>query len=187
MKLITTYWYTYLKFNDNLCKVDICDIYGFVDVYGRKTDEFSDTYDDLKIKICGFPGATGSSSYILPEVCFGISEDCKYKDQAWDFVKKYFTADYQKSMVTEGKGGCFPVRKDAYDIMFNMSKAIDDSEYSKEVDNAVRSADKALLNISSVNDIIIEEASAYFEGNDSPESVASSVQSKVKLFMSEMS
>lgn len=178
---------TYLKFNDNLCKVDICDIYGFSNMYDVKTNEFSDTYDDLKIKICGFPGATGSSSYILLEVCFGISEDCKYKDQAWDFVKKYFTADYQKSMVTEGKGGCFPVRKDAYDIMFNMSKAIDDSEYSKEVDNAVRFADKALLNISSVNDIIIEEASAYFEGNDSPESVASSVQSKVKLFMSEMS
>ncbi len=58
-----------------------------------------------------------------------ITEQCKDKEEAWKFVRRFLTYDYQKSWYNSN-GACFPSRQDAFEK--NLEYAMATEKYTDE-------------------------------------------------------
>lgn len=161
------------------------------------------------ISCVGYPNDMGiNNSVIYPSKRLAISAQSKNKDSAWEFLKKFLTEEYQDEVYY------FPVRKTSFDkkAMETTQKPyyMDDDkkvEYDEsyfiggqdikavpftqeevlEYTNFVKSL-KLVSNYNvNVNNIIFEEASAYFSGQKSAEEVADIIQSRLSIYVNENS
>ena len=133
-----------------------------------------------------------------------------YKDAAWEFMKSFYDDDYQNKLQRD-----FPIKKSALEQVaakaqerpyYTNSKGeevytgdilgIGNEEYqldelSKEetetVIDFISSVTDVTTNEIQIENIITEEAGAYYENQKSAEEVADIIQSRVSLYLSENS
>lgn len=156
----------------------------------------------------GFPAGDTGISYIQPSLQIAMSSKCKSKDAAWEFIRYFLTESYQQQIE-----GFIPLSKNAFELM--LAEAKQHHYYLNEdgdniiTDNSGRISDcgmdlgyltdeeiaelRKLVEHSSINfyedtkivSIISEEAVDYLNGRKTAEDVASIVQSKISLYLSE--
>ncbi|MBP5745834.1 MAG: extracellular solute-binding protein [Lachnospiraceae bacterium] len=156
----------------------------------------------------GFPTANGSGNTIGFDNALAISADSQYKDGAWEFIRTYISDDFQDK-ITYG----FPINKAALKkrgqeatkpqtyIDENGKEQVVKESYwldGKEVEvdpptqadidafiGVLETADSLVNYNESITNIILEEASGYFDGQKSAEDVAKVIQSKVQIYVNE--
>ena len=156
----------------------------------------------------GFPTANGSGNTIGFDNALAISADSQYKDGAWEFIRTYISDDFQEK-ITWG----FPISKAALkkrgqeatkpqtyidekgqeqivkETYWLDGKEVEaDPPTQADIDEFIKvleTADSLVNYNESITDIILEEASGYFEGQKSAEAVAKVIQSKVQIYVNE--
>ena len=140
----------------------------------------------------GLPGVNGTKPLICPVMEFGISSETKAPEACWEFLRELLTYDSQTRMTNEYWG--LPLRTDclnnfeAYTKALALSDGIISEEDISEAKAVILSADRAerrFSMLSEVLEIVQEEAEAYFGGEKTAETAASSIQSRVRLYIAE--
>lgn len=162
--------------------------------------DFCDSKENEKKYLVGYPSADGEKATMSPLLSFGISDSSKNKDAAWKFIKQFLSEDSFKSDDSDNK----------YSFMFeyyhSCRKSIDEKSMDKQIkefneDNSQKLSDADVKNFkeafdkpvftnilnNDIIDIIKEETKKFYSGEASAEDTAKALQSKVSLYMSEIS
>ena len=162
------------------------------------------------IQPVGFPSDNGSGSAIYPNIQLTMSATSKVKDGCWEFMRYFLTDEYQKTI-----DGVWPVNMNMINEMAEKAKKkptyIDENGKEVEYDDTWYVADQEItinpmtddevkevidfLNsidqVGNANDavasIINEEAAAYFSGQKTAAEVADIIQSRVQIYVNEIS
>ena len=70
---------------------------------------YADQYFGGKVTYVGFPTRSGGGSILVLNNAFGMSAACPDKAAAWDFLRSFLTADYQRNQYI------LPLRQDVFD------------------------------------------------------------------------
>jgi ABC-type glycerol-3-phosphate transport system substrate-binding protein len=190
---------------DNEALFNIVHLNGF-----RTYSYMRDVQFGEDISFVGYPNDLGiNNSVIVPYNRLAISSQSQYKDAAWEFIKIFLSEEYQDKVEYS-----FPIRKSSFDKLGEESThkeyymdgdkkvEYDDTYYvggqevvakplSKEdvvnITNFVKSLSLMCDVNSSVNNIIFEEASAFFSGQKSAKEVADIIQSRLSIYVNENS
>lgn len=167
-----------------------------------------------EVSIIGFPskGKNGHTVRTNSTTSYAISAKSNVKEGSWEFIRYYLTDEYQAKV--NKMQGMFPVKKSALEILekestekpYWMNEETGEKEY---YDNTVwvdgvdviiepltlEEASEVTKFLTSINlrskidpkimDIITEEANVYFEGQKTAEDVATIIQSRVQIYISE--
>ncbi len=163
-----------------------------------------------EITLAGFPSQTPGTAVISPQLEIAVNASSDQKDACWSFVRRFLLDDYQNAVEMY-----WPVSIEALDQRAN--KAMEPLYYIDENGNRVedhiimsvggenialpRISDSEVDQMyaflkglsseayfdSSVENIIVEEAAAFFEGQKSAKDVASVIQSRVQIYINENS
>lgn len=143
------------------------------------------------LKLSGLPGNNGGYHAIIPEAKVGISSAGSRKEGAWEFVRTLLSEEHQKSC------SMLPVHKGAFDTVMqaalegksiwsesfeNVSAAAEDVELTRQL---LSSAAYVLNDNQALENIILEEAGAYFSGAKKVEEAAEAIQNRVGLYIKE--
>lgn len=140
----------------------------------------------------GLPGVNGTKPHICPVMELGISSETKAPEACWGFLRELLTYDIQTLMTNEYWG--LPLRTDClnnfevYTQALALSDGIISKESISEAKAVILSSDRAERRFSMLNEvleIVREEAEAYFGGEKTAETAASSIQSRVSLYIAE--
>lgn len=175
--------------------------------------------EDMAVVASPFTEHEGVNLYsTMPQL--GIIAKSRRADGAWQFVRRFFTAQYQEIseddnfLHSEYTG--FPVRKDCMENLIRRFTATEDYEkngkwytafkpneysiswdgYDIEVGPLGESEETLLRELlsntsrkqgidSTIQDIIIEESKAYFNGEKDVKAVAEIIQNRVLIYMNE--
>ena len=161
------------------------------------------------VTLIGYPCAEGNGSSIYFGTSYAISSKCKYPDAAWNIIKKYLSKDYQSSidygipalmsrfdeLAEESKQNPYYLDENGEKVEYTDSYYINDVSIEiqpstdatiEKVKNFILSVDKSYLSIDEINTIITEEAEAFFEGQKTVDEVASIIQSRASIYISEI-
>ena len=176
-----------------------------------------DDYANLKygafgedVTLAGFPSVKPGKAVVYPQLEIAINSSSVDKDACWSFVRRFLLDDYQKSVEMY-----WPVSIDALDRLANeaMKPIYYEDEFGNQVEDHIivniGGEDIALPRISdsevdlmyaflkgleseayydaSIENIVAEEAAAFFEGQKSAEDVAGVIQSRVQIYINENS
>ncbi|WP_029321561.1 ABC transporter substrate-binding protein [Butyrivibrio sp. AE3004] len=171
--------------------------------------EAKGTFGD-EITTAGFPSDNGSGSAIFPNLQLTMNASSKVKDGCWEFMRYFLTNDYQKTIE-----GAFPVSMTKMDELIANAKKkpsyldeegkeveyddtyyigeteviinpMTDEEVNKVID-FINSIDQVGNGNEEVANIIYEEAAAYFSGQKTAAEVADIIQSRVQIYVNEIS
>ena len=162
------------------------------------------------ITFIGFPVEDGLGGCLNIDQTMAISALSKNQDAAWEFVKSFFTEEYQDNLEYN-----FPVRissmqkleekswekpytvdeqgnKHEYDDYFYVGGVeVPVEPLTKEESGKVLDYIKSLNTICTynedLNNIITEETESYFSGQKSVDEVVEVIQSRAKIYVSENS
>ena len=162
------------------------------------------------ITLAGFPSATPGKAAIFPQLQIAINSGSEDKDACWSFVRRFLLDDYQNGLEMY-----WPVSISALDELANsaMEPLYYDDENGNQVEDHIvvniggedialprisdsevdqmysflKSLDSSSYYDASVENIISEEAAAYFAGQKSAEDVAGVIQSRVQIYINENS
>ncbi len=164
-----------------------------------------------EVSFIGFPNDLGvNCSVIVPNYRYAISSQSKHADVCWQVIRQFLLEDYQ-----DGMDYNFPIRKSSFDKMAEKSMDRDywtdedgvkhyeddyayignqeilvkpltreDVDYMKSFIGSLRLVKSSN---ESVNNIIQEEAAAFFKDQKSAEEVAGIIQSRVSIYVNENS
>lgn len=163
-----------------------------------------------EIATVGFPSDNGSGAALYPNVQLTMSASSEVKDGCWQFMRYFLTDDFQKTI-----DGSWPVSMTKMDELAAAAKKkptyvdedgkeveYDDTWYIgeteiiinpmtddeiNEVINYINSIDQVGNANEEVANIIYEEAEAYFSGQKSAKEVADIIQSRVQIYVNEIS
>lgn len=175
----------------------------------REFKENTQGYFGTDVAYIGYPNNFGvNNSIINPTLRAGISTQSKNKDAAWEFLKIYYSDKYQEDLYN------FPITKKYFE---KQAKAAterpfyeDDGEkvyYDEycyvgsqdiklrpmtqeevtDVENFIKSLSFVYSYNQNVDNIIFEEASAFYSGQKSAKEVADIIQSRVSIYVNENS
>ena len=163
-----------------------------------------------EITMTGFPSQTPGSAAISPQLEIAVNASSDNKDACWSFVRRFLLDDYQNSVEMY-----WPVSISALDQLAN--KAMEPLYYLDENGNRVedhiimniggenielprisdsevdqmyaflKGLSSAAYFDSSVENIVVEESAAFFEGQKSAKDVAGVIQSRVQIYINENS
>lgn len=143
------------------------------------------------LKLLGLPGSNGKYHALIPEVKIGIAQAGSRKDGAWEFVRTLLSEEHQKSC------SMLPVHKGAFDAVMqaamegksvwawiyeNGSAAAEDAEATRQL---LSSAAYVVNDNQALENIILEEAGAYFSGAKNVKEAAETIQSRATLYINE--
>lgn len=163
------------------------------------------------ISLIGFPNELGiNCSIMTPNIRFAVSSQSQYPEECWNLLRNLYLDEYQDKIQYD-----FPIRKDKFDALAKKSMEkeswVDDdgtkhyedeyywigdtqivvnpltSEDVKLVTDFVESLTLTYSSNQAVNNIINEEAAAYFKGQKSAQEVADIIQSRVSIYVNENS
>ena len=173
--------------------------------------EINALYDgDYGIK--GYPSSDNTGIRIALKRMAAISSQSSNKDAAWEFVRRYITEDYQGKHYQSFWGN--PTRQDVYDVKCEALQATKKTKdkYGNKItpkndtiglgelvieekpytDDDISTYTKAVENASGlwtrdykVEDIIVEEAGAYFSGDKSVDEVVEIIENRVNTYINE--
>ena len=160
------------------------------------------------ISYIGFPTESGKGSIVIANQKYVISAKSKNQEGAWEFLRYYLTDEYQGTLQW-----ALPVSKELF--VKQAKEAMEDPYYFDENGEKVTYEDTMYINneevklpnltqeqvddyvsfVESVNkpnyyneaiqNIISEEAAAFYEGQKSAEDVANIIQSRVQIYVNE--
>ena len=163
------------------------------------------------IALVGFPSDNGSGSALYPNLQLTMSSTSKNKDGCWQFMRYFLSNEYQDTIESS-----WPMSKDKIDKLAETAKKrpsyIDDAT-GKEVEyddtyyigeseiiidpmnddeiNTVLAYLDTVNQVGNYNDavrsIIFEEAAAFFSGQKTAAEVADIIQSRVQIYVNEIS
>ncbi len=193
-------------YRSNEAILSMTGIYGF-DQYKRlKYGQFGED-----ISFVGFPNEKGENySTISPNTTLAVSARTKNSEGIWQFLRTFYLEEYQDSLDFD-----FPVRKSSFDKKAKEATEVkyytnddgtkeEEAEYYwigdqeiklppltqedvKFIEDFINSLHEPITYNESVNNIIMEEASAFFSGQKSAEEVASIIQSRLSIYVNENS
>ena len=162
------------------------------------------------ITFIGFPVENGLGGCLNIDQTMAISALSKNQDAAWEFVKSFFTEEYQDNLEYN-----FPVRissmqkleEKSWEKPYTVDEQGNKQEYddyfyvggmevpvvplTKEESGKVMDYIKSLNTICTynedLNNIITEETESYFSGQKSVDEVVEVIQSRAKIYVSENS
>lgn len=160
------------------------------------------------VSYVGFPTDSGKGSVLYADSSYVLSAKSKNLDGAWQFIRYYLTDEYQKSL-----DWGFPVVKDIfmekaqegterpyyldennekveYDNYFtiNGEDVLLDPLTQEQVDqlvDVITTTEKQSYYNEDIQNIITEEAEAYFSGQKSVEEVVQIIQSRAQIYVDE--
>lgn len=160
------------------------------------------------VNFIGFPTATGNGSIVMGSEAYVLSSKSKNLEGAWDFMRYYLSTEYQEEL----EWG-FPVVKSVFDEKAKEALGrpywIDENGEKVEYDNyftingesvpldplnqeqldqlidVVTSANKRYYYNTDIQNIITEEAAAFFEGQKTAQEVVQIIQSRAQIFVDE--
>lgn len=160
-----------------------------------------------EVSFIGFPTTNDIGSVISSNYTFSITNKCKNKEGAWEFIRYFLLPEYQ------AKSDNWPILRSTYDSLIEEAKQrpywedengekqyYDDTYWIGDTEITIQpSTDKTINQVmtllESVNqvyyrdenwmNIVTEEAANYFEGGKSPEDVAKIIQSRVNIYVNE--
>lgn len=156
----------------------------------------------------GIPAMQKTGSIVCPYICLGISQNCRDKDGAWEFLKQFLLDEYQ-NRATENSIP-FPISKSALDltegtfrkwaeengemyvgpdntgkdVMLHISKTEEDESVNK-INELFSTIIGVYNNDFSLPDLVWECISPYFVGEKTAEEVAAATQSRVSIYLAE--
>ncbi|MBQ3392125.1 MAG: extracellular solute-binding protein [Lachnospiraceae bacterium] len=161
------------------------------------------------LTMTGFPSEGGSHAAISPQLQIAMSSAAKDKDVCWQFMRSFLTDEYQQKINTY----YWPVNEGAIDELAMKAmepKVYDDGqgnlveepivvniggemislptltmEEADQIKAFLRSIDKAVYSDAAVENIIMEEAAAFFAGQKNAQDVADVIQSRVQIYLRE--
>lgn len=168
------------------------------------TIQFEETVFGGELTYIGYPSyGDNNGAMISLDSPIGITKNCKNTDLAWEFLRESFLSNDNNYQDSSYYYGNFPVRQDAFDqICKNAMESSDMGTYNfGEFEVKIKPATqesvdrvKDLINgttalYGAISDdqinIIKEEAACYFSGEQSAESVAKKIQSRMEIYLSE--
>ena len=185
-------------------------------VSGYLTPDVISMYDALmggKAIYIGYPNKEKQGVYASMDISYAISTTCKDKDAAWEFVRTYFTKEYQGKRYSEEYNGC-PTRQDVFDMYmkaFTTTEPYTD-EYGNEIKplsgtsgfagaevenkplteaeanrfkDLVGKIKKVWEYDTSLFDIVSEETAPYFAGDKNVDEVAATIQNRASTYIQE--
>lgn len=143
------------------------------------------------------PADAGAGGYFSTFGTIGISASSPHPEAAWQFIR-YLTEDAEQSSADiHGSGRGFPISKRVYDIQADKLKeagtvatesgdeiAVDAAKLDR-LESYLTEAVHWERTLSDLDDTIIEESKAFFNGQKSAQDVAKLVKSKVELILNE--
>lgn len=193
-------------YRSNEAILSLTGIYGF-DQYKRlKYGQFGED-----ISFVGFPNEKGENySTIAPNTTLAVSARTKNSEGIWQFLRTFYLEEYQDSLEFD-----FPVRKSSFDKKAKEATEVkyytnDDGTKEEEaeyywigdqeiklppltqedvqfIENFINSLHEPITYNESVNNIIMEEASAFFSGQKTADEVANIIQSRLSIYVNENS
>ena len=165
---------------------DILSGFGSLGSLGQMATDILRPLEEQGRTIIGYPGVGGNglSAIFMDE--FSICTQSKNKDTAWEFLRSLYSYDFQTSyagIFTAIREDVFLESERSY-LVYNGSCT--EAELSAAMDliygiRHLRTLDNPIY------PIIQEEAAAFFAGDKTAEEVASIVESRVKIYISEQS
>lgn len=162
-----------------------------------------------EITMIGFPSAPGNGAVINADLNIAISAKSKNQDGAWEFLREYLLSDYQSTisygwplrldrleeLKAEAKQKPYwedPVtgEREEYDDTYYLNgeeialPIMTDEEIQYVMDILTGASEVAVYD-SDLQNIIVEEAAAYFSGQKSAKEVAGIIQSRASIYVSE--
>ncbi len=150
---------------------------------------------EKEVLLLGYPTLAGESYPV--NACadaMGISAASENKEGAWEFLRMFLEEDYQKNSDVNG----FPIYKDLVIECLYESREMSYMQDGKEIPALSKEEIDMFLKILDegvgfsagktpgyMEDIVTEEASAYFSGNMSAERVAKNIQNRIQLILDE--
>ncbi len=179
----------------------------FNDYYFSTFDRFARTkYGDFggqDVTFTGFPNSQKYNSVISPAFEFAITSKAQNPDGAWAFAKQFFGENEQYYDYT------LPTMKKYYDEMLEEAMKEPDEDHkdyfwrnnsdepieippiseadAKQLMDVVESASLIVRYDHDLNEIISEEASAYFSGQKSVDEVVEIILNRANIYISENS
>ena len=145
-------------------------------------------YNGEEFIYIGFPNSIGNngSFFAAPyqDLQLAIPEQTKNKDGAWAFLREMLSTEYQSTMEY-----FLPILESA--LMNSLDKQLNAPETiltQEDVDRfleLLNNTEIFLYGDSSIQNIILEEAIAFFENAKTAEEVAELIQSRVSLYLAE--
>lgn len=160
----------------------------------------------------GFPGASGNGAVFDAYTEIAITSKASNPDGAWNFVK-YFLSDEYQDIFTTNDNYCFPIKKSSLEKLAEAAKerpywehddgkkeyydntwwngsssiniGVNTDEDNRRVIDFINSTENISRNDEQVNNIINEEAGAFFEGQKSAADVAEIIQNRVSNYIAE--
>ena len=134
----------------------------------------------------GYPGAEGNGMCLTFQQCMSITASAKHPDAAWQFLRMFLSDDVQK------QAGMFsPLRASVYqDLENNAVKNNPDEATQEEYAEAIAMpyhAGCVMVYDDPAAEIALEEAAAFFAGDQTAEETASVIQSRVSIYLGEQS
>ena len=198
------YWMNYeTAFRENRALLNYQHLSGFSYIAEDEQGRFGE-----KMAFVGFPGSGGSCIY--PYSRFAISANSNHPEAAWEYIRQYFTYEYQtesdymygfpanlKAMEAAMQKATEPfyyydengnkVEEDRYYYIGDQQILIEPltQERVKEVQDFVLSIEKEHYYNAEIMSIITEEAAAYFAGQKTAQQAADIIQSRVDIYVKE--
>ena len=134
----------------------------------------------------GYPGAKGNGMCLTFQQCMSITASAKHPNGAWQFLRMFLSDDVQK------QAGMFsPVRASVYqDLENNAVKNNPDEATQEEYAEAIAMpyhAGCVMVYDDPAAEIALEEAAAFFAGDQTAEETARVIQSRVSIYLGEQS
>jgi len=153
----------------------------------------------------GFPSSNGGSVGMSPCMELGLSSFCEHKDRAWDFFNFLLSEDFQLELASYQK---LPVIRSAMEKSLERERKLI-SEYGVSVTYSIggleadldcgfpdnSTEEKVWDVLESINclskcddelyQIVMDEAQAYFSGQQNLETTVSVIQSRANIYISE--
>ncbi len=171
------------------------------------TETFNGTFAG-DCMLTGFPTKNNNGGIFSCYNMYAISSKTEYIDASWNLLKSVLDVDYQKKLTYT-----IPVNKEAFEIHIkeateqdyylnsagekiyndyyywngNDSIIIDplNEEQVKEIEDYVMNITSAGFENSDIQNIIVEEADAFFSGQKSAADVAGIIQNRVQIYVDE--
>ncbi len=165
------------------------------------------TYGE-KVAFVGFPGNSGNTGVLYPYVQMAISKDCECPEEAWQFMRQFYTYEAQKEIdygipvnlqamderIAEAQQRPYWLDENGNKVEYDDTYWIDDQEIiiepitaerAQEVKEYVLSIDKIYYYDNAIVDIILEEAAPFFAGQKTAQQAADIIQSRVQIYVNE--
>jgi ABC-type glycerol-3-phosphate transport system substrate-binding protein len=179
-----------MRFREDACAIEVIDVYS-IDMLCELKDAVIN--EDIVFK--GLPADNSNGSYVSPGLKIAMLTTCKEKEKAWDFIRRYIDDEYQKQIY----GSCFPVKKDAFELLYSKCEEtsyhvgdteydvhVPDQEFRKMITEWISSVTSSVCTEKRISDIINEELGAYFAGQQNEEETLKELKRKIELYLSEV-